>query len=71
MFRGKNYSQLFGTAMGSQVSPIAASIFMEDLEQQAIATAPRDLRPKLLRYVDDLLEMIKKDNVQKLPDHIN
>ena len=56
--------------MGSQVSPTAANIFMEDLEQQAITTAPSDLRPKLwLRYVDDILEMIKKDNVQKLTDH--
>ena len=28
-FRGKIYRQLFGTAMGSLVSPIAANIFME------------------------------------------
>ena len=66
-FRGKNYRQLFRTAMGSPVSPIAANIFMEDLEQQAIATAPPKL---LLRYVNDILEIIKKDNVQKLTDHI-
>ena len=70
-FRGKIYRQLFGTAMESQVSPLAANIFMEDLEQQAITTAPPDLRPKLwFRYVDDILEIIiKKDNVQKLTDH--
>ena len=59
-FRGKIYLQLFGTAMGSPVSPIAVNIFMEDLEQQAIATATPDLRPKLwLRYVDDILEIFK------------
>ena len=45
---------------------------MKDLEQQPIATATPDLPPKLwLRYVDDILEIIKKDNVQKLTDHIN
>ena len=58
--------------MGSPVSPIAANIFMEALEQKAIATAPMDCRPKLwLRYVDDVLEIVKKDGVQKLTDHIN
>jgi len=71
-FRGKIYRQLFGTAMGSPVSPIAANIFMEALEQEAIATAPLDCKPKLwLRYVDDVLEIIKKDSVEALTDHIN
>ena len=70
-FRGKT-RQLFGTAMGSSVSPIAANIFMEPLEQQAIATAPMYCRPKLwLRYVDDILEVVQKDCFQKLTDHIN
>ena len=72
-FRDKIYRQLFGTAMGSPVSPIAANIFMEALEQKAIAAAPMDCRPKLwLRYyVDDVLEIVRKDSVQKLTDHIN
>ena len=71
-FRGKIYRQLFGTAMGSPVSPIVANIFMEALEQKAIATAPVDCRPKLwLRYVDDVLEIVRKDSVHKLTDHIN
>ena len=71
-FRGKIFRQLFGTAMGSPVSPIAANIFMEALEQQARATAPMDCMPKLwLRYVDDILEIVNKDCVEKLTDHIN
>ena len=71
-FREKIYHQLFRTAMGSPVSPIAANIFMEALEQKAIATAPMDCRPKLwLRYVDNVLEIVKKDGVRKLMDHIN
>ncbi|XP_072028349.1 uncharacterized protein [Amphiura filiformis] len=71
-FRGKIYRQLFGTAMGSPVSPIATNIFMEALEQQAITTAPLECKPKLwLRYVDDILEVVKRNTVQQLTDHIN
>ena len=71
-FRGKIFRQLFGTAMGSPVCPIAANIFLEALEQQAIATAPIDCMPKLwFRYVDDILEIVNKDYVEKLTDHIN
>ncbi len=72
VFRGRIYRQQFGTAMGSPVSSIAANIFMEALEQKAIATTPLDIRPKLwLRYVDDVLEVIHKNALAKLTDHIN
>ena len=71
-FRGKIYRQQFGTAMGSPVSPIAANIFMEALEQEAMATAPMECRPKLwLRYVDDILGVINKNAVPQLTEHIN
>ena len=66
-FRGKIYRQQFGTAMGSPVSLIAANIFMEALEQEAIATAPK----LWLRYVDDILEVINKKAVPQLTEHIN
>ena len=71
-FNGEIFRQLFGTAMGSPVSPIAANIFMEALEQKAIASAPLECKPKLwLRYVDDIVEIINKDSVDNLTDHIN
>jgi len=38
IFRGQIYRQRFGTAMGSQVSPMVADIYMAFLEQTAIAT---------------------------------
>ena len=42
-FRCRIYRQLFGTAMGSPVSPTVANMFIEALEQKAIATAPIEL----------------------------
>ncbi|XP_072040837.1 uncharacterized protein [Amphiura filiformis] len=59
--------------MGSPVSPLAANIFMEHLESTAIApTAPLECKPKLWkRYVDDILEIVAKDEVNNLTDHLN
>ncbi|XP_072039538.1 uncharacterized protein [Amphiura filiformis] len=71
-FRGDIYMQKFGAAMGSPVSAIIANIFMEWLEQKAIANAPIACRPKLWkRYVDDILEIIPKGTTQELTDHLN
>ncbi|KAI8479817.1 hypothetical protein Bbelb_424380 [Branchiostoma belcheri] len=71
-FRGDIYQQKFGTAMGSPVSPVLANLFMEWLEQEAIATAPISCRPKLWkRYVDDVMEIVKKGVHQDLTDHLN
>ncbi len=39
-FRDTIYQHKFGTAMGSPVSPVIANLFVEWLEQQAIATTP-------------------------------
>ncbi|XP_072052031.1 uncharacterized protein [Amphiura filiformis] len=71
-FRGKIYRQLFGAAMGSPVSPITANLYMEFLEEQAIATAPLNCKPMLWkRYVDDILEIVKDNQVDNLTDHLN
>ncbi|CAH1272571.1 Hypp4886 [Branchiostoma lanceolatum] len=72
MFRYNIYQQKFGTAMGSPVSPVLANLFMEWLEEQAIATAPITCRPKLWkRYVDDVMEIVKRGVQQELTDHLN
>ncbi len=58
--------------MGSPVSPLVANLYMEFLEQQAIATAPLDCQPRLWkRYVDDILEIVKSDQVDNLTAHLN
>ncbi|KAI8496755.1 hypothetical protein Bbelb_254100 [Branchiostoma belcheri] len=59
-FRGEVYQQKFGTAMGSPVSTVLANLFMEWLEQQAMASAPVNCKPKMWkRYVDDKLGVIR------------
>ncbi|XP_072044968.1 uncharacterized protein [Amphiura filiformis] len=71
-FRGVIYRQRFGAAMGSPVSAIIANLFMEWLEKKAIATAPLECKPRLWRrYVDDVLEIIKKDTTEQLTEHLN
>ena len=72
VFRGDIYRQKFGAAMGSPVSPITANLFMEWLEQEAIASAPLECKPRFWRrYVDDILEIINKDSVEDLTAHLN
>ena len=44
-FRDKIKRQLFSAAMDSPVSPLAANIFMEYLEETAIAMAPMNIKP--------------------------
>ena len=72
LFRGQIYKQRFGAAMGSPVSPVVANLYMEFLEQKAIASAPLDCAPKLWKhYVDDILELVNKNQVDNLTDHLN
>ena len=60
--------------MGSPVSPTTCNLYMEFLEQEAIANAPPplDFRPRLWkRYVDDILEIVKNNQIENLTDHLN
>lgn len=58
--------------MGSPVSPIIANLYMEHLEDTAISSAPVSCKPRLWkRYVDDILEIVKKDAVEQLTSHLN
>ena len=71
-FRGTIYLQKFCTAMGSPVSPVIANFFMEWQEQQAILTATITCKPKLWkRYMDDVMEVVRKGYEQELTEHLN
>jgi len=64
--------QKFGTAMGSPVSAVITNFYMEKLERNALQTAPAECRPKIWkRYIDDVLDVIKKDQVKNFTDHLN
>ena len=71
-FNGVIYRQVEGFAMGDPLSAVMANLFMEDLEQQALASAPAVCAVSLWkRYVDDILEKIKFGKVQIMTDHLN
>ncbi|KAI5631699.1 reverse transcriptase (RNA-dependent DNA polymerase) domain-containing protein [Phthorimaea operculella] len=70
MWRGEYYLQVDGVAMGSPIAPVAANIFMEWFEQEAMRDAP--CLPKCwLRCVDDVFAIVKKDKVETLMEHLN
>ena len=69
-FQGKYYKQVHGTAMGSQISPIVANLFMEEFESKAISTITNP--PRLwLRYVDDKGVIQQVEYSQQFVHHIN
>ena len=71
-FQGKVYQQIEGFAMGDPLSAIMSNFFMEDLEDRAVPTAPEDIGLSLWkRYVDDIMEKIKRGNIAPLTDHLN
>ena len=56
-YNNKCYEQIFGTPMGSSLSPVIANMVMEDLEQQALPTFHNP--PSIwVRYVDDVYAIV-------------
>ncbi len=45
--KGMIYQQVKGMAMGSPLNPIAVNLFMEWFENEAIATAPANCKPRV------------------------
>jgi len=56
------YKQIFGTPMGSPLSPIIADLVMQDIETKAIEKLPCAL-PFFYRYVDDIILAVPIDLV--------
>ena len=69
-YGGKHFKQVDGVAMGSPVSSVIADIFMENLEMKAFqgyGTVPRVWK----RFVDDVLAVVRKAEVERFLDHLN
>jgi len=69
-FGNKIYKQIFGTPMGSPLSPIVADLVMRDLEEHILNSL--DIRPILYyRYVDDIILSVPKDDIQLILNGFN
>ena len=69
-YGGEFYNQVEGAAMGSPVSPLTANIFMEEFERKALSAYPNP--PRFWgRYVDDIMAVIKKSEIENFTNHIN
>jgi len=64
------YKQIFGTPMGSPLSPIIADLVLQDLEMNAIRKLPLHL-PLYYRYVDDILLAAPIDRLDSILEVFN
>ena len=69
-FNGVFYKQVFGTAMGSPISPVIANLVMERLGTISLSKVPFQLK-FYKRYVDDIITCIKLEDLPILLDTFN
>ena len=69
VFRGKYFRQIFGCAMGSPISVVAANLVMEDLESRILSGNCQIRLWK--RFVDDVWAVVPDDKVSDILNYIN
>ena len=69
-YKNSFFKQIYCTLLGSCISPIIASIYMEHIKNTAVTTFHTP--PSLwLRYVNDTFCILNKDHVNDLQTHVN
>lgn len=69
-FDNRFYQQIFGTPMGSKVSPIAAQYVMDEVLDTCISVLDFEI-PFIKKYVDDIICAIPSDSVQYTLEVLN
>ncbi|XP_062710010.1 uncharacterized protein LOC134288585 [Aedes albopictus] len=69
-FEGQYYKQVFGTAMGSPLSPIAADIALDSVIAQAMRSLPFEITI-FRKYVDDIFMAIPRNTEQQVLQAFN
>ena len=70
IFQGRHFEPVHGAAMGSPISTLVASLFMEAFVSKAICTAHNPPR-FWLRYVNNTFVFQQAENSQQFLQHIN
>jgi len=69
-FNGKFYEQIYGSPMGSPLSPILADIVMDDLENTCLRKLDFTVKT-YFRYVDDIFLIIPSEKLQLVLNEFN
>lgn len=69
-FNGNLHKQIFGTPMGSPLSPILADIVMEDLLTNVLNKLDFNIK-FMVKYVDDLFAIIPEDKLTQIHKLLN
>ncbi|RLU15331.1 hypothetical protein DMN91_012325 [Ooceraea biroi] len=69
-FNGQFYDQIFGSPMGSPLSPILTDMVMEDLEVHCLGLLDFTV-PVFYRYVDDVFTILPRDRLHDVLNVFN
>ena len=64
-FDNKYHQQVFGTPMGSPISPILAHLVLQDLEEEVLKKLSFNIQA-YYRYVDDTFLIIPRNKIKEI-----